>query len=68
MGGTMLGVGIWMAVDPEAEENFADANLNEDLYWSSVYIMITVGSLLLIASILGFIGANKQKWALFAVS
>ena len=64
----MLGVGIWMAVDPEAEENFAEANLNEDLYWSSVYIMITVGSLLLIASILGFIGANSQKWALFAVS
>jgi hypothetical protein len=69
VGGTMLGVGIWMSVDPDAEEAFQMAGLNEDLYWTSVYFMITVGCLVLIVSVIGLLGAynsKKFKGALFA--
>lgn len=67
IGGTMLGVGIWMAVDSDAKEAFAVAGVNEDLFWTSVYFMIIIGSLVFLVSFLGFFAATKaNKGALFA--
>lgn len=70
MGASMLGVGIWMAVDDsDAREAFAVAGLNEDLYWTSVYFMIATGALIFIVAFLGMLGACKPKsarWALYA--
>lgn len=69
MGATMLGVGIWMAVDDvDAREAMAVAGVNEDLYWTSVYFMIATGVFVFVVSFLGIWGAiSGAKWALFGV-
>lgn len=62
MGGAMLGVGIWLAVDPNAGEilGIAGANgMDDSLYWASVYMMIGIGAGVFLVGFLGCVGALR---------
>lgn len=60
IGGTMLGVGIWMAVD-DSSKNMAtvasSAGMNEDLYWAGVYLMISIGAVVVLVGFFGCFGS-----------
>jgi len=62
MGGTMLGLGIWMAVDPNAGDILGiavDSGVNDSLYWASVYMMIGIGAGVFLLGFLGCVGALR---------
>jgi len=62
MGGAMLGVGIWLAVDDSASDilGIAGANgMDDGLYWASVYMMISIGAAVFLVGFLGCIGALR---------
>jgi hypothetical protein len=62
IGGTMLGVGIWLAVDPTAFDSIniaSSAGMNDDLWAAAVYTMIGVGAGVFLIGFLGCFGAIK---------
>jgi len=62
MGGAMLGVGIWLAVDPEASEILGIAGtsgMDDGLYWGAVYMMIGIGAGVFLVGFLGCVGALR---------
>jgi len=64
IGGVMLGVGIWMAVDPDAGQNlslFSEFGIDDSLYWAAVYTMIGVGAAVFVVGFLGCAGAKGNK-------
>lgn len=62
MAGALLGVGIWLAVDPNAGEILGVVpGMDADLYWSSIYIMISVGALVFLVAFLGCVGAMRAE-------
>jgi len=64
IGGTLLGLGIWMAVDDNAFQALAIANsagMNDDMWAAAVYTMIGVGALVFLLGFLGCVGAMKAS-------
>jgi len=62
MGGAMLGVGIWLAVDPNAAsilEISNQAGMDDSLYWAAVYMMIGIGAGVFLVGFLGCVGALR---------
>jgi hypothetical protein len=60
-GGTMLGVGIWLAVDSSAFDNLNATGMDDSLYAAAVYIMISIGALVFLVGFLGFFGGRKES-------
>jgi len=61
VGGALLGIGIWLAVDPEAFDSM-DASGMDDAMWAAVvYTMIGVGAGVFLIGFLGCCGAWKKK-------
>jgi len=62
IGGTMLGVGIWLAVDPNAFDTLnivGSAGMNDTLYSTAVYMMIGIGAGVFLIGFLGCFGGMK---------
>jgi len=62
MGGAMLGVGIWLAVDPNAADILGlagAAGMDDGLYWGAVYMMIGIGAGVFLVGFLGCVGALR---------
>jgi hypothetical protein len=62
MGGAMLGVGIWLAVDPNAGDILGiagAAGMDDSLYWAAVYMMIGIGAGVFLVGFLGCVGALR---------
>jgi len=61
VGGALLGIGIWLAVDPEAFDSM-DASGMDDAMWAAVvYTMIGVGAGVFLIGFLGCCGAWKKR-------
>lgn len=58
-GGTMLGVGIWMAVDPNAFDGLNATGMDDAMWAACVYTMIAVGALVFLLGFLGCFGAKR---------
>lgn len=59
IGATMLGVGIWLAVDPDADEILnvvSSAGMDDDVWAATVYTTIAVGAFLFLVGFLGCCG------------
>jgi len=62
MGVAMLGITIWMSVDDSAKSTATItkyAGMNSDIYWASVYMMMTMGCFVILAGFAGCVGALK---------
>lgn len=58
----MLGIGIWLAVDDNAFDAIkiaSSAGMNDKVWSTAVYIMISVGALLFLVGFLGCVGAMR---------
>jgi len=63
IGGTMLGLGIWLAVDPNAFDALnivGSAGMNDALYSTAVYMMIGIGAGVFLIGFLGCCGAMSN--------
>ena len=71
IGGTLLGYGIWLAVDSEILNTLTvadSAGLDRSVWEAAVYMSITVGCLVFLVGFAGFRGASaKDKNSLAAV-
>lgn len=63
VGGVMLGVGIWMAVD----RNFMTKIVGNDLYAVSLYMILVAGGIIFFISFLGCCGAVTENKCLLYV-
>jgi len=64
VGGVLLGIGIWLKVDPTALDavNFVNSyGMDESVWNASVIIMIVVGALVFVVGFLGCLGAMQAK-------
>jgi len=64
VGGTLLGVGIWLAVDETALDGMnvaGSAGMNDTMWAAVVYTMIGVGSGVFLLGFLGCVGAMKAE-------
>src|SRR6218665_3050937 len=62
IGGIMLGIGIWVAVDPVAFDalNIANAAGMDDALWSvAIYTFIGIGAFLFVVGLFGCLGAAR---------
>lgn len=62
IGATMLGLGIWMAVDPgafEAMDLAAGAGMDDAVWSAVVYTFIAIGALLFLVGFFGCVGAAR---------
>lgn len=71
VGCTLVGVGLWLALDPQANEKLdvaSSAGLDDSLFAIAVYIMFAVGIVIFAVGCLGWSGAKtRKKKALTAV-
>lgn len=62
LGGTLLGIGIWLAVDSDAAGTLSKNGLNDDIYYAAVYTMIGVSAFVFLVGFLGcWGGRNPEK-------
>jgi hypothetical protein len=64
VGGVLLGIGIWLKVDPTALDavNFVNSyGMDESVWNASVIILIVVGALVFVVGFLGCLGAMQAK-------
>lgn len=59
-GGTLLGVGIWMAVDPGAFDGLEASGMDDAMWAAIVYTMIGVGAFVFLVGFLGCCGATRE--------
>jgi hypothetical protein len=68
IGGVMLGIGIWVAVDPGAFEALDIANSAgmDDALWSvAIYTFIAIGAFLFVVGLFGCLGAARADRSTF---
>lgn len=58
-GGTLLGLGIWMAVDPDAFDSMEATGMDDALWAAAVYTMIGVGAGVFLLGFLGCCGSIR---------
>lgn len=58
-GGTLLGLGIWMAVDPDAFDSMDATGMDDALWAAAVYTMIGVGAGVFLLGFLGCCGSIR---------
>ena len=56
-GATLLGIGIWLAVDPDAFEASGTAGMDDSTLAAAVYTIIGIGAFLFVVGGLGCYGA-----------
>jgi len=59
IGGTMLGIGIWLAVDPNALAGYDVPGMNDALYATAVYMTIGIGAGVFLVGFLGCFGGMR---------
>jgi len=59
MGGTMLGLGIWIAVDDNALQSVGTPGMNDALFSTAIYMTIGIGAGVFLIGFLGCFGAIK---------
>jgi len=63
----MVGVGIWLRVDPNGVKKYVESDQSFEMLYTASYVLIGVGAVVLVISFLGCCGAIKESSCLLGI-